>query len=348
MKAHWIKYHLNFKKTARTSHGAYDTRTVWYLILKDGANSGIGECAPLNGLSKESPEQVEHLLQEICNNPEDYLWSAELIQHIPSVHFALETAWKDFNNGGTKILYPSAFTDGKAGIPINGLIWMGDESYMQQQIEDKLKSGFKCLKLKIGGLDFKQELEILKSIRRKYNPQEITLRLDANGAFKPEEALEKLYELAPLHIHSIEQPIAAGQWDQMEMVCRESPIPIALDEELIGIHHSNDKIKLLETVQPSFLILKPSLHGGFSGCTEWISLAGTRHIKWWVTSYLESNIGLNAISQWAYQTGAKGYQGLGTGSLYVNNIPSPLEIKGEELWFNANAKFQMPENLMIP
>jgi o-succinylbenzoate synthase len=347
MKAYWKKYELQFKRPALTSRGTYKTRVVWYLFLEKRWLTGIGECAPLPGLSKETPEQVEQLLDEICRDPESYLWSTELTKNISSVHFALETAWFDLNNGGIRQLFPSGFSKGLAGIPVNGLIWMGDADRMQRQVDQKIEEGFRCIKLKIGGIDFEKEIEILKFIRKRYSPEQITIRLDANGAFSPGEALLKLERLAPLQIHSIEQPIAAGQWEAMARLCARTPVPVALDEELIGISSAEEKEKLLDAIRPQFLVLKPSLHGGISGCSEWVQLADNSSTEWWITSYLESNIGLNAIAQWAFQTNAKGYQGLGTGALFTNNIPSPLEIRGEELWWNIHKPFQLPESIFL-
>jgi o-succinylbenzoate synthase len=344
MKAHFKKYDLQFKRPATTSRGTYKTRTVWYLFLEENGKTGIGECAPLPGLSTETPEQVERLLHEICADPRKFIQHPELTRNISSVHFGLETALQDLKSGGKQLLFPSHFSEGKAGIPVNGLIWMGEADFMLQQIQEKIGAGFRCIKLKIGSLGFDKELKILESIRDKYDAVQITLRVDANGAFSPDEAPEKLHRLAPLHIHSIEQPIATGQWEKMADVCKKSPVPVALDEELIGIHSTEKKKDLLDTVRPHFLILKPSLHGGFAGCGEWIELAEERSVGWWVTSYLESNIGLNAIAQWTFHKNAKGYQGLGTGNLFTNNISSPLEIRGEELWFNPEVKFQFSQN----
>ncbi|MGC9354085.1 MAG: o-succinylbenzoate synthase [Mariniphaga sp.] len=348
MKAWYKKYELHFKRPATTSRGTYKTRTVWFLMLEENGKTGVGECAPLPGLSSETPEQVERLLHEISTDPRKFIQHPELTRNISSVHFGLETALQDLQNGGCQILFPSDFSEGKQGIPINGLIWMGEPDFMLNQIQEKIEAGFRCIKLKIGSLDFDKELKILESIREKYDAGQVTLRVDANGAFSPDEALEKLHRLAPLHIHSIEQPIAAGQWEKMADVCKESPVPVALDEELIGIHSRQEKEKLLETIRPQFLILKPSLHGGFSGCSEWIGLAEQRSVGWWITSYLESNIGLNAIAQWTFHKKAKGHQGLGTGGLFTDNIPSPLEIRGEELWFNPDKKFQFPQNFFAP
>ncbi len=339
MKAKFRKYELHFKQPAGTSRGVYTVRPVWYLYLEGENKTGIGECAPLSGLSKESPEQVEDALTEICKNPESYINHTELLEEIPSVRFGLETAWLDLKNEGKCQLFPSEFTSGEKGIPINGLIWMGEAEKMQQQIKEKLDAGFHCIKLKIGAIDFDKELELLQSIRKKYDASTITLRVDANGAFKPDEALQKLERLAQLDIHSIEQPIAAGQWDKMAELCNKTPIPIALDEELIGINSKTKKERLLDSIQPQYLILKPSLHGGISGCDEWINLAEERNMGWWITSYLESNIGLNAIAQWTFTKDVKMHQGLGTGQLFTNNIDSPLEIRGEQLWYNTEKQF---------
>lgn len=346
MKVWFKKYNLQFKTPAKTSRGAYSVRPVWYLFIEKDGVTGIGECAPLEGLSTETPEKVEAILDEICSRPESFIPFPDSIRNIPSVRFALETALLDLENGGRQIIFPSSFTGGRSGIPINGLIWMDSESRMQEQIFAKLNEGFHCIKLKIGGINFDEEVKLLQYIRDQRKSREIILRLDANGAFSPYEAPDKLLMLGSMRIHSIEQPIAAGQWDHMARICRTSPIPIALDEELIGINDPDEKNKLLDKIMPQFLVLKPSLHGGISGCREWIGLARARSIRWWITSYLESNIGLNAIAQWAYSAGASGYQGLGTGSLFTNNLDSPLNLKGEELWFNPDKEFLFPENFI--
>ncbi|SHF58075.1 o-succinylbenzoate synthase [Mariniphaga anaerophila] len=344
MKAYFKKYELQFKRPARTSRGEYKARKVWYLFLTDNNQTGVGECAPLPDLSYETPEQVEQLLTEVCADPVRFIQNPGLTTNVSSVRFALETAWLDLQNGGKQLLFPSEFTDGKAGIPINGLIWMGSTDFILQQLHEKLEAGFRCIKLKIGSNDFDREVEILNSIRERFDEDQIVLRVDANGAFQLHEAQEKLARLAALKIHSIEQPIAAGQWSKMGEICRKSPVPVALDEELIGVCAASEKEKLLDTIHPQFLVLKPSLHGGFFGCVEWIELAEKRNIRWWITSYLESNIGLNAIAQWTFHKNAQGYQGLGTGSLFTNNISSPLEIEGEELWMVLGKKFEFPEN----
>ena len=345
MIAHFKKYELQFRQPAGTSRGVYRSRFVWYLFLKEGEETGIGECAPLPGLSKETPEQVEQVLADICANPHGFTQHPALLEEMPSVRFALETALLDLKNGGKQMLIPSTFTTGETGIPINGLIWMGESDHMQQQIEEKLRADYHCIKLKIGAIDFEKEIELLQNIRNKYNSKTITLRVDANGAFTPDEAKEKLTRLARLNIHSIEQPIAAGQWEEMAKLCAETPIPIALDEELIGINTLDEKKKMLDKIHPQYLILKPSLHGGIEGCDEWIRLASERSIGWWITSYLESNIGLNAIAQWAFTKNVKMQQGLGTGQLFTNNINSPLVIRGEKLWYDPEKKFEFPDEV---
>ena len=341
IKARYKKYELHFKQPAGTSRGVLKTRTVWYLFLEENGATGLGECAPLPGLSIETPEQVEEQLEKIGNDPAHFIHNIDLLQDVPSLKFALECALLDLKNGGKHEPFPSAFTRGEEGIPINGLIWMNDIENMQHQIEDKLAAGFRCIKLKIGAKDFEQELELLKAVREQFSNDEIILRVDANGAFNAESAPDKLKRLAELQLHSIEQPIRAGQWKEMAKLCKTTPLPIALDEELIGINKREKKIQLLDTIHPQFLVLKHSLHGGISGCNEWIELANERSIGWWITSYLESNIGLNAIAQWAFTKNTKMHQGLGTGQLFTNNIESPLEIRGEKLWFNSAKTFEM-------
>lgn len=341
IKARYQKYELHFKQPAGTSRGVLKSRRVWYLFLEENGVTGLGECAPLPGLSIETPEQVKEQLEKICTDPETFINNIGLLQGLPSLKFALESAFLDLKNGGKRELFPSAFTSGEAGIPINGLIWMGEIENMQGQIEEKLAAGFRCIKLKIGAKDFEQELKLLKAVRKRFSSDEIILRVDANGAFNTDAAPDKLKRLAELQLHSIEQPIRAAQWNEMAKLCKTTPLPIALDEELIGINKREEKIQLLDTIRPQFLVLKPSLHGGIFGCDEWIKLANERSIGWWITSYLESNIGLNAIAQWAFTKDSKMHQGLGTGQLFTNNIVSPLEIRGEELWVNTTKSFEM-------
>ncbi len=237
-------------------------------------------------------------------------------------------------------LFPSVFTRGEASIPINGLIWMGSESFMKRQIKEKIEAGFGCIKMKIGAIDFETEIDLLKSIRKEFSPSDIELRVDANGAFHPNEALGKLQRLSELNLHSIEQPIKQGQFDTMAKLCEETPLPIALDEELIGIFTSSKKEELLQTIGPQYIILKPSFIGGYKGAEEWIHLAEQQQVGWWVTSALESNVGLNAIAQWTFTLATDTVQGLGTGSLYTNNFDSPLQIKNGTLHYNNKLKWK--------
>ena len=335
---HISPYRLIFKKPAGTSRGVYHKRDVWYIYLtsdKYPGRVGIGECAPLPNLSCDDVPEYEDLLHAYCEKfcetgQIDY---KELMQ-FPSILFGIETALTHLETGSLAF-YNTPFAHSEAGIPINGLIWMGDYQSMYQQIESKLAEGFHCIKLKIGAIDFAEELELIRLIRERYTEKDIEIRLDANGAFPTDSALHRLNELAKYDIHSIEQPIAAGQWSQMAALVKNSPIPIALDEELIGITHLPDKKHLLDEIHPHYIILKPSLHGGISGSDEWIKLADERDIKWWITSALESNIGLNAIAQYCASLNNALPQGLGTGALYINNIESPLYMSHSSLWFDT-------------
>ena len=343
MKARVIEHKLAFKRPAGTSRGVLNHRRVWYLVLEKEGKTGVGECAPLPGLSAETIPEVEQILDTLVADPDGFLAGASPETIPSSVWFALETALKDLAQPGSQILFPSGFTRGQTGIPINGLIWMGDPAFMKTQIREKLDQGWHCIKLKIGALQFAQELAILKSIRAEYSADDITLRVDANGGFSAQEVENRLDQLADLDIHSIEQPIAKGQWAEMANICRHSPVDIALDEELIGIHNRSEKCRLLGTLAPRYLVLKPSLHGGMSGCDEWIALAQSHEIGWWITSYLESNLGLNAIAQWAFTKNPQLHQGLGTGQLFTNNMASPLTIRGETLFFDPDTTFVFPE-----
>jgi o-succinylbenzoate synthase len=284
-------------------------------------------------------------LLQICEQIDYFCQFPEELKTWPSIRFGLETALRDLRNGGQRLLFPSEFTRGKQGIPINGLIWMGTPEFMKQQIRTKLDAGFRCIKMKIGALDFETEFELLKSIRQEFSAEEITLRVDANCAYTYQAALENLKRLSDLQIHSIEQPIETGRWDQMAELCSQSPVPIALDEELIGITSEKEMQKLVETIRPAYLILKPSLHGGFAGCEQWIRQAEKAGLGWWITSALESNIGLNAIAQWTFHMNARNEQGLGTGQLFTNNFDSPLEIKGERLWYRPEKEWQLEDLL---
>lgn len=303
--------------------------------------SGIGEINMFRGLSCDDRPDFEAKLIEISTNTEGFVknFHDKLID-FPSVRFGLEMALKDMEIEDAYRIFENDFTNGISGIPINGLIWMGDIDFMKKQINDKLEQGFHCLKMKIGALNFEDEYTVLKSIRESYSSTDLELRVDANGAFTPIEAPVKLDRLSKLKLHSIEQPIKQGQWEEMQRLCRHTPIPIALDEELIGIHIKDKRKELLDLIKPQYIILKPSLLGGFLSSKEWIKLAEERSIAWWITSALESNIGLNAIAQWTASLDTNAYQGLGTGLLYENNIESPLYIKGDQLFYNSLGKWQ--------
>ena len=345
MKASFKKYTLQFKQASGTSRGVYTTRDSWFIFISDGTNTGIGECAPLPDLSIEPLKKMGAKLLQICEQIDYFCQFPEELKTWPSIRFGLETALRDLRNGGQRQLFPSEFTRGEQGIPINGLIWMGTPEFMKQQIRAKLDAGFHCIKMKIGALDFETEIELLKSIRKEFSANEITLRVDANCAYTYQTALENLKRLSDLQIHSIEQPIETGRWDEMAELCRQSPVPIALDEELIGITSEKEMQKLVETIRPAYLILKPSLHGGFAGCEQWIRQAEKASSGWWITSALESNIGLNAIAQWTFHLNAKNEQGLGTGQLFTNNFDSPLEIEGERLWHRPEKEWQLEDLL---
>lgn len=341
MKASFKKYTLQFKQPSGTSRGVYTTRDVWYIFLNDGTYTGIGECAPLPDLSNESPRQMSRKLLQVCDEINYFTQLPEDLNLWPSIRFGLESALLDLKNGGQQILYPSAFTQGQQGIPINGLIWMGSSEFMKQQIRAKLDAGFSCIKMKIGAIDFDTELSLLREIRQEFSPKDITLRVDANGAWRYQTALENLKRLSELHIHSIEQPIETGRWEEMTLLCRQSPVPVALDEELIGVFTTKEQEQIARQIHPAYFILKPSLHGGLKGCQRWIDLAADNNIGWWITSALESNIGLNAIAQWTFQLGITTEQGLGTGQLYTNNIHSPLHIQKDRLWYQPSQPWDL-------
>ncbi|MDG4715451.1 o-succinylbenzoate synthase [Winogradskyella marincola] len=337
MKATYHKYTLNFKRPSGTSRGVMTTKETWFIILTSNGKEGIGECGILRGLSIGDKPDYEDKLKWTCHNIHLGLERllAELIEY-PSIQFGLEMAFKSLESEIKFNLFPSKFTKGQDAIPINGLVWMGDEAFMKTQIKEKIEAGFDCIKMKIGAIDFKTELDILKSIRREFSVSDIELRVDANGAFLPSEALEKLKQLSEYQLHSIEQPIKAKQHEEMASLCDVTPLPIALDEELIGVFSEEAKLKVLQTIKPQYIILKPSLVGGFSGSQQWINIAESFNIKWWITSALESNIGLNAIAQWTYTLNNTMPQGLGTGSLFTNNFTSPLTVKNGTLQNNLN------------
>ncbi len=327
---------LHFKQPAKTSRGAYTTRRLWYLHLTNDdcpGREGIGECAPLPDLSCDARPDYETLLRRFCAGiAQRGSWDPAALRDYPSMLFGIETAFSHYERQNYA-LWDTPFSRSEAGIPINGLIWMADYERMLAQIETKLASGFRCVKLKIGAIHFEDELRLLRYIRRHFSAGEIELRVDANGAFAPSEALEKLKRLAELDLHSIEQPIRAGQWETMARLTAATPLPIALDEELIGVNDPIEKERLLDTIRPQYIILKPSLHGGLQGANEWIRMADEREIGWWITSALESNIGLNAIAQWCATFDNPRPQGLGTGALFTDNVAMPLSIRRDCLWY---------------
>lgn len=339
---------LHFKQPAGTSRGIYRERKVWYLtaFYSDQPNIiGIGECAPLFDLSCDYDENYLQTLQKVCKHTTDIGYiDYEYLRNYPSILFGLETAIRHLERQSFT-LWDNELTTGHKGIPINGLVWMGTHNEMMSRMKEKANAGFRCIKIKIGAIDFQQELNIIKAVRQIYNDKKIELRLDANGGFSVMEALPKLELLAQYNIHSVEQPIKQHQWKEMAHICRNSPIPIALDEELIGINDTTEKIAMLEEIKPHYIILKPTLHGGFKGCEEWIRLANERNIGSWITSALESNIGLNAIAQWAASFNPTIPQGLGTGALFTDNIDMPLEIIGDSLYINAK-EFRSTESII--
>ena len=340
MKATYHKYVLDFKQPSGTSRGVMTHKETWFIIIENDQKKGIGECGILRGLSCDDRPDYEEKLAWTCANIHigiNQLWEA-LIE-FPSIQFGVEMAFQSLASENPFLLFPSAFTKGQKSIPINGLIWMGNEAFMKQQIETKLAEGFHCLKLKIGAIDFDEELKLLDFIRLNFTPEQVEIRVDANGAFDKTEALNKLNQLSGFKLHSIEQPIQKNNTDSMSELCKTSPIPIALDEELIGVFSFEEKEQLLEKIKPQYIILKPSFVGGFRGTNEWISLADKYQIKWWITSALESNIGLNAIAQWTFLKQNSMPQGLGTGALYNNNFECQLEVSEGQLWFKSNKDF---------
>ncbi|RIV68893.1 o-succinylbenzoate synthase [Flagellimonas aequoris] len=344
MKATYKKYTLIFKVPSGTSRGILTQKETYFLVLHGDHGFGIGECGLLKGLSIDDVPEYEQKLAWVCSHI--HLGKERLLEELmefPSIQFGLEQALLSLSSNDPFELFPSDFTQKEAPIPINGLIWMGDEAFMLSQLQQKLEDGFKCIKMKIGAIDFEKEIAILKSIRENFGPEEIELRVDANGAFPPDEAMAKLERLAEFQLHSIEQPIKPKQWEEMARLCEQTPLPIALDEELIGVFYVTEKERLLQTIRPQYIILKPSLVGGFAGSKQWINLAEKYNIGWWVTSALESNIGLNAIAQWTYTLHPAMPQGLGTGSLYTNNFESPLEVFQGKVCYNRSRDWNREE-----
>ena len=343
MKATYKKYILNFKRPSGTSRGVMTEKETWFLLLEEDGKIGIGECGILRTLSVDDRPDYESKLQWVCENihlGKDKLWE-ELIE-FPSIQFGVEMAFLSLVSKTPFDLFPSEFTEGKKNMSINGLVWMGEEQFMKEQIEEKLAQGFSCIKLKIGAIDFEKELGLLRFIRQNFDAKTIEIRVDANGAFDSNEALSKLNQLNEFQLHSIEQPIKSNQVNEMKLLCQQTPFPIALDEELIGVFGIENKRKLLEKIQPQYIILKPSLVGGFKGTLEWISIAESLNVGWWITSALESNIGLNAITQFTFTLNNPMPQGLGTGGLYTNNFDCPLEIRKGMISYNSNLSWNVP------
>lgn len=337
MTATFKKYTLQFKQPAGTSRGTLQTKETWFLKVENDGKWGVGECGMFKGLSVDDRPDFEEKLRWVCENI--HVGERTLLEELlefPAIQIGVETVFKSLVSNDPFQLFPNEFSCGKSSIPINGLVWMGDREFMKNQIATKLKEGFSCIKMKIGAIDFTSEIDLLKSIRAQFSSKDVALRVDANGAFQPENALEKLNRLSELDIHSIEQPIKAGQWQEMAQLCEQTPLPIALDEELIGVFTSEEKKKVLETIQPQYIILKPTLVGGFQGSDQWIQQAKKNGVGWWITSALESNIGLNAIAQYTAIKNNPIPQGLGTGSLYTNNIDGPLQVVDGRLHYNKN------------
>ncbi len=345
MKAKFEPYVLKFKRPGGTSRGVLTEKLTYLLTIEEDGIEYIGECGLFKGLSADDREDYEEKLQWTCANIElgvQELWNQ--LREWPSIQFGLEQAFQALSFNRNKDipydpynpdLFESAFKNGEKGMQINGLIWMGDVDFMREQIQEKLAQGFKCIKIKIG-VNWQEEYQILKQLREEFSAEQLELRVDANGGFTFEEAKEVLQQLAELKIHSIEQPIKAGQIEQIAELCASTPTPIALDEELIGVFNREEKLALIEKIKPQYVILKPSLVGGIRGSLEWIEACDYNEIDFWITSALESNIGLNAIAQWTAILYPEMPQGLGTGSLFTNNFPTRLEVKGEFLYRNKN------------
>ena len=342
MKASYHKYILNFKKPSGTSRGVMTHKETWFIIIENEQKKGIGECGILRGLSCDDRPDYEEKLAWTCANihlGNEQLWEALI--DFPSIQFGIEIAFQSLVSETPFLLFPSAFTNAEKSIPINGLVWMGEESFMKEQIEEKLADGFRCIKLKIGAIDFDKELQLLSYIRHHFTPEQVEIRVDANGAFDSNLALNKIKQLSGFKLHSIEQPIQKNNTDKMAELCKTTPIPIALDEELIGVFTLEEKEQLVLKIMPQYIILKPSFIGGFRGTKEWILIAEKYKIGWWITSALESNVGLNAISQWTFLQYNLMPQGLGTGALFTNNFDSPLAVSEGRLWYKKELDWKL-------
>lgn len=345
LKAFFKKHTFIFKRPGGTSRGVLVTKDSWHLILYDDESphvKGVGECSIIERLSLDDRPDFEKKLTEVVNKIDQIeYWLNDGLIEFPSIRFGLETAIKDLKNGGERLLFNSDFIEQGKGIPINGLVWMGEYSFMRDQIVEKIEAGYRCIKLKIGAINFQDELNLLKLIRKDFNDKEVELRVDANGAFSTEDALDKLKQLSEFNLHSIEQPIKQGQWESMSKLCETTPLPIALDEELIGITHNETINEMLGIIQPQYIILKPSLLGGFDQSEKYIQIADQKGIGWWVTSALEGNVGLNSIAQWTATLNNSMPQGLGTGQLFSNNIESPLYIETAKLYFDKKNNWDL-------
>ncbi len=344
LKAGYKKHVFQFITPGGTSRGVLTTKNSWYIYIYAENNPevvGIGECSVLPKLSIDDTPDLEKMIGEVCLRINDYIDDFHVkLKDWPAIRFALEVALLDLHNGGKRIVYPSLFSNGEKSIPINGLIWMGEIEYMKFQLKQKLSQGFKCIKIKVGALNFESEISFIEALRRDFDATKVEIRVDANGAFSLDEAWEKMKRLHDLQIHSIEQPIKAGQWNEMRELCASSDLPVALDEELIGICSIEEKRRMLEIISPAYIILKPSLIGGFKSAEEWISLASEYKIRWWATSALEGNVGLNAIAQWTAVQNNDMPQGLGTGQVFSNNINSPLVVDNGALHYSNQLKWE--------
>lgn len=347
MKAAYYKYILDFKRPSGTSRGVLTEKETWFIVLEENGKIGIGECGILRTLSADDRDDYEEKLKWTCENIHlgiEKLWK-ELIE-FPSIQFGMETAFYSLKAKNNPFeIFESEFTKGRKNIPINGLVWMGEKEFMKEQIEEKIEQGFSCIKLKIGAIDFDKELDLLHFIRANFDENQIEIRVDANGAFDKSDALRRLSQLSGFKLHSIEQPVQKNNTDTMSELCKTTPFPIALDEELIGIFSYEQKEELLQKIRPQYIILKPSLVGGFRGSKQWIEVAEKYHIGWWITSALESNIGLNAIAQFTFLQNNRMPQGLGTGGLYTNNFDCPLFVNNGELCYDVSQNWDLKEIL---
>ncbi|MDD4819327.1 MAG: o-succinylbenzoate synthase [Flavobacteriales bacterium] len=339
--ASYIKHTLHFKVPSGTSRGILYDKDTWFLVLKKGELTSIGECGMFKGLSCDDVPNYEKIISNVCKA----INAGENVPDLtafPSINFGLEIAQGNLSameKGETFLESP--FTRGQMSIPINGLVWMGSKEQMLRQIHEKIELGFQCIKLKIGAINFDDELSLIKHIRSQYSEKEITIRVDANGAFAFKDAMERLKRLSDYSLHSIEQPIRAGEWEKMSSLCANTPLPIALDEELIGV---NDPKRLLNEIKPQYIILKPTLLGGLSKTKKWMNYADEMNIGYWVTSALESNVGLDAIARFTAKNRIETPQGLGTGGLFTNNVPYPFEIKNG--FFHLSENFPSGEEIL--